>query len=122
MAIDTSVGEFEYPGEEEVGTPADATAPSGAARLWLQPNVLWAIAGGVVGYLIGHWLGNVIASGYTQVQDTGQNDVAIVLGLSLGVVGLDGRHRRASTTRWPRSSATSSRPRRPSRAGCATSA
>ena len=55
---------------------------------WLRPNVLWAIAGGVVGYLIGHWLGNVIASGYQQTQGASDlNDVAIVLGLSLGVAG-----------------------------------
>ncbi len=87
MAIDTTVGEFEYPGEEE-----DLDTPLGPPRSgwrsdWLRPNVLWAMAGGVVGYLIGHWLGNVIASGYQQVQGSGQNDVAIVLGLSLGVAG-----------------------------------
>ncbi len=86
MAVDTSVDEFEYPGEEGVASPPRATPPWRRSA-WLQPNIIWATAGGVVGYLIGHWLGNVIASGYTQVQDTGQNDVAIVLGLSLGVVG-----------------------------------
>ena len=86
MAIDTSVSEFEYPGEEDVGTPPKPP-PSWRRSAWLQPNVLWAIAGGVVGYLIGHWLGNVIASGYDQVQAMGQNDVAIVLGLSFGVLG-----------------------------------
>ena len=86
MAIDTSVSEFEYPGEEEVGTPSKP--PSHWRRsAWLQPNLLWAMAGGVIGYLIGHWLGNVIGSGYQQVQGSGQNDVAIVLGLSLGVAG-----------------------------------
>ena len=57
-------------------------APSGCARTFSGPSPAeWS------GYLIGHWLGNVIASGYTQVQNTGQNDVAIVLGLSLGVAG-----------------------------------
>ena len=86
MAIDTTVGEFEYPGEEELGTP-ERLPGSGRRSDWLRPNVLWAMAGGVVGYLIGHWLGNVIASGYQQVQATAQNDVAIVLGLSLGVLG-----------------------------------
>ena len=85
MAIDTTVGEFEYPGEEELGTP-ERLPGSGRRSDWLRPNVLWAMAGGVVGYLIGHWLGNVIASGYQQVP-TAQNDVAIVLGLSLGVLG-----------------------------------
>ena len=85
MAIDTSVSEFEYPGEEEVGTPPKPP-PHWRRSAWLQPNVLWAMAGGVVGYLIGHWLGNVIGSGYQQVQ-TSQNDVAIVLGLTLGVAG-----------------------------------
>ena len=62
MAIDTSVGEFEYPGEEEVGAPP-ALPPLWRRSQWLQPNALWAIAGGIIGYLIGHWLGNVIASG-----------------------------------------------------------
>ena len=86
MAIDTTVGEFEYPGEEEVSAPPDVPR-SGQRSDWLRPNVLWAMAGGVIGYLIGHWLGNVIASGYQQLQGSGQNDVAIVLGLTLGVVG-----------------------------------
>ena len=40
-----------------------------------------------VGYLFGHWLGNVIASGYTASQNSGQNDVATVLALVFGVVG-----------------------------------
>jgi len=63
MAIDTTrVGEFEYPGEEDVGSLPPVT-PKWRRSEWLRPNVLWAIAGGVVGYLIGHWLGNVIASG-----------------------------------------------------------
>ena len=93
MAIDTTVGEFEYPGRGGARHPPERLPGSGRRSDWLRPNVLWAMAGGVVGYLIGHWLGNVIASGYQQVQGSGQNDVAIVLGLSLGVVGLDGRHR-----------------------------
>ncbi len=43
--------------------------------------------GRVGGYAVGHWLGNLIASGYTNIQGNGQNDVAIVLGLSFGVLG-----------------------------------
>jgi cytochrome c oxidase subunit 1 len=46
-----------------------------------------AIIGAIAGYALGHFLGNSIASGYANVQGSGQNDVAIVLGLSLGVLG-----------------------------------
>jgi cytochrome c oxidase subunit 1 len=83
MAIDvTEQSPDPFPGET-----ATRQHPLSARPEWQRPNVLWAIAGGVAGYLIGHWLGNVIASGYTNVQGSGQNDVANVLGLSLGVVG-----------------------------------
>ena len=70
------------------GETATRQHPLSTRTEWLRPNILWAIAGGVVGYLIGHWLGNVIASGYTNVQSSGQNDVANVLGLSFGSPGL----------------------------------
>src|SRR5579872_5474623 len=83
MAIETTqVDEFAYRG----GSLA-TRQPMSRRSDWLSPHAGWALVGGVAGYLIGHWLGNMIASGYTQVQSTGQNDVAVVLGLSLGVVG-----------------------------------
>jgi cytochrome c oxidase subunit I len=88
MAIDTTQAEeFEYPGEEGVGAPPHVP-PAWRRSAWLQPNVLWAMVFAVVGYLIGHWLGNVIAGGYQQtVGASDLNSVAIVLGLSFGVVG-----------------------------------
>jgi len=49
-----------------------------------------AVIGAVAGYLFGHWVGNVIASGYPTVTGSaanGANDVAVVLGLSIGVFG-----------------------------------
>ena len=83
MAIDvTQQAPDAFPGET-----ATRQHPLSTRSEWIRPNVLWAIAGGVIGYLVGHWLGNVIASGYTNVQNSGQNDVANVLGLSFGVVG-----------------------------------
>ena len=88
VAIDTTpLGEVEYPGEEGVGAPP--RPPAGWRRSqWLRPNIIWAIVGAVVGYLIGHWLGNVIAGGYLQtVGASDENDVAVVLGLVLGVTG-----------------------------------
>ena len=74
------------------GRRRDVAARLGERRAWrrsgwLGPHLGRALVGGVAGYLLGHWLGNLIASGYTNVQGNGQNDVATVLGLSLGVVG-----------------------------------
>jgi len=41
----------------------------------------------VAGYAFGHWVGNLLAAGYQNIQGSGQNNVATVLGLSIGVVG-----------------------------------
>jgi cytochrome c oxidase subunit 1 len=83
MAIDTTEQPPpEYPGEE-----ATRQHPISTRSEWLRPHMGWAIVGGVAGYLFGHWLGNVIASGYANVQGSGQNDTAIVLGLTFAVVG-----------------------------------
>ncbi|MGP0032865.1 MAG: cbb3-type cytochrome c oxidase subunit I [Acidimicrobiales bacterium] len=87
MAIDTTESDFtDYPGE----TPTVPTYVHTRSE-WLRPNALWAIVGGVIGYLIGHWLGNVIASGYANIAGaSGQNDVANVLALSFAVAGFLG--------------------------------
>jgi cytochrome c oxidase subunit 1 len=53
----------------------------------MRPAIHTGIIGGVIGYLVGHWLGNLIASGYTQVQNSGMNNYAIILGYVLGTVG-----------------------------------
>ena len=89
MAIDTTQAEeFEYPGEEDVGDRPPVTAVMAPLALAAAPHPVGRWSGPSVGYLFGHWLGNVIASGYhASVQDSGQNDVAIVLGLVFGVVG-----------------------------------
>lgn len=54
---------------------------------WMSQHLGTAIIGFVLGYALGHWLGNVVASGYQQVQNSGNNDVAVALALLLGVVG-----------------------------------
>jgi cytochrome c oxidase subunit 1 len=64
-----------------------SSRPTTARPAWMGQHLGTAAALGVGGYALGHWLGNVIASGYANVEGSGQNDVAIVLGLSLGVVG-----------------------------------
>ncbi len=95
MSIDSSprhaAEEGEYTPATTIGD-SGADRPAGASRPrvrspWLGHSVVTAVAGGIVGYLLGHWIGNVIASGYADIQSNGQNDVAISLGLSLGVLG-----------------------------------
>src|SRR5450759_2835441 len=54
---------------------------------WLSQHLGTAAIGAVLGYLLGHWLGNVVASGYTNIADSGVNAVAITGGLLLGVFG-----------------------------------
>ena len=54
---------------------------------WLRPHILWAAAGAVGGFALGHWLGDVIAGGQDVALNSGQNNTATVLGLTIGVVG-----------------------------------
>jgi cytochrome c oxidase subunit 1 len=68
------------------GAPSDGRR-RGPRPAWLGQHVGTALLGGIIGYAVGHWLGNVIASGYDNVQGSGQNDVAVVLGLALGFAG-----------------------------------
>src|SRR5487761_1091908 len=76
------------PGTGE-GAPSKPVAPQPRRPrpAWAQQHVGTAVVGGVVGYLVGHWLGNAIASNYQSVQGEGQNDVATCLALSLMVLG-----------------------------------
>jgi cytochrome c oxidase subunit 1 len=46
-----------------------------------------AIIGGFLGYILGHWLGNYIASGYPYIANSGQNSIAVLLALALMVLG-----------------------------------
>jgi cytochrome c oxidase subunit I len=67
------------------------------------PNVGTALVGAWSGYLLGHWLGNVIASGYQQHRPgQRQNDVADRPRLGPSAWSAGWRARARSTTRWPR--------------------
>jgi cytochrome c oxidase subunit I len=81
MAIETQPERAQQPG----GRGPGAARP--ARPWWMRPAFHTGIIGAVIGYLVGHWLGNFIASGYTQVMNASQNDFAIVLGYVLGTVG-----------------------------------
>ncbi|MDE3204378.1 MAG: cbb3-type cytochrome c oxidase subunit I [Acidobacteriota bacterium] len=61
--------------------------PARQKPAWMRLTVGTAAIGAVVGYLFGHFLGNLIAADYPNVASSGQNDIAIVLALSLGALG-----------------------------------
>ena len=71
-----------------------ALATSGTERppLTQRPGLLsqhlgTAIVGAIVGYAIGHWMGNAISSNYPYIANSGQNAIADTLGLMFGVLG-----------------------------------
>ena len=81
MAIEIQPEKAQQPGgREPAGLPP-------ARPWWMRPAVHTGLIGAVLGYLIGHWLGDFLASGYSQVKNNGQNDMALVLGYALGTVG-----------------------------------
>jgi cytochrome c oxidase subunit I len=65
--------------------------PAGSQPVWRRLigfNVFTGIVGAVIGYIIGHIIGDAIhATSLAYFDDTGQNDVAILLGYFFGVVG-----------------------------------
>jgi cytochrome c oxidase subunit 1 len=54
---------------------------------WLRPGIHFGVAGAAVGYVLGHLLGNFLSSGYAQNLLSDSNDVPIVLGYALAVLG-----------------------------------
>jgi cytochrome c oxidase subunit 1 len=61
--------------------------PGTARPWWLRPGVHTGVIGAAVGYLLGHLLGNFLAGGYDRSALSDANDVAIVLGYALAVIG-----------------------------------
>jgi cytochrome c oxidase subunit I len=81
MAVEIQPEKAREPGGREPGGPRPARP------WWMRPAVHTGLIGAVLGYLLGHWLGNFLAGGYVHVVNSGQNDMAIVLGYLLGTVG-----------------------------------
>ena len=54
---------------------------------WISQHLGTAVVMGFLGYVFGHWLGNYIASGYTYIQNSGQNNIADTLALAFMVLG-----------------------------------
>jgi cytochrome c oxidase subunit I len=66
------------------GEPAAARAPR---AWWRRPAIHTALAGAVIGYIAGHWLGNFLGSDYQQLALSDSSDWPIVLGYVLAIVG-----------------------------------
>ena len=81
MAVETTVtGAGSLP-------PMERQEETGRRGFWLSPNALTGLVGGIIGYAIGHWLGNLIGANYFQVSNSGQSNIAILMGYSLGTIG-----------------------------------
>ena len=71
----------------EVATHSASPYSSKKPRGWFSQHLGTALLAAIIGYLIGHWLGNHIAWNYPTTAATGQNYVANFLALLFGVVG-----------------------------------
>ena len=82
MAIDTTP-------DVGIGRPLPPVAGHPRNRpAWLSQHLGTAIAGAVGGYALGHFIGNAIGAGYPNTYNaSGQNDIAVVLGLAFGFLG-----------------------------------
>src|ERR1022692_2680232 len=81
MAIETEPGTTQQPGGADPGTP-------GPVRAWWQrPAIHTAVLGAVVGYAVGHWIGNIFSANYQQLPLSDSNDLPVVLGFLLMVIG-----------------------------------
>ncbi len=74
---------------ERTPAPPAVTTPRTGPKVpgWLSQHLGTAIIGAVAGYLLGYWIGNEISSGYSNIQNSGQNSIAVTGGLILGAVG-----------------------------------
>jgi cytochrome c oxidase subunit I len=61
--------------------------PRPAGPWWKKPAIHTALAGAIIGYFLGHWLGDFLSSGYQQNALSDSNDVPIVLGYVLAIIG-----------------------------------
>jgi len=81
MAIETEPGTTQQPGGADPGTPGPVRA------WWRRPAIHTAVLGAVVGYVVGHWIGNIFSADYQQLPLSNSNDLPVVLGFVLMVIG-----------------------------------
>jgi cytochrome c oxidase subunit 1 len=64
-----------------------AGGPESARPWWMKPAIHTGLIGAVIGYFLGHWLGNALSYDYAQNALSDTNDVPIILGYVLGTIG-----------------------------------
>jgi cytochrome c oxidase subunit 1 len=73
---------------EPAGSGPEIGGPGGVMRPWyLRPGVHLGVLAAVVGYFLGHLLGNFLSSDYARNALSDANDVPIVLGYTFATVG-----------------------------------
>ena len=83
MATDTAdLAGSPFPGEVALARASLDRRPD-----WLRAHLGWAVVGAVVGWFFGRYVGDLIAGSWPVSQDTTMNNVAVVFGLSFGVLG-----------------------------------
>jgi cytochrome c oxidase subunit 1 len=82
MAIDVGVATDEGTVPPPLHRPAIPRRP-----FWRSQSIITGLIGGAAGYAFGHWLGNAVGSGHTNVVNSGQNDIAILLGYIFATLG-----------------------------------
>src|SRR6266545_4709652 len=61
--------------------------PRRARPWWMRPAFHTGIVGAVIGYFVGHWLGDLLSYGYARNALSDMNDFPLVLGYVLGTIG-----------------------------------
>ena len=75
------------PGKAQEPAGAGPAQPRPARPWWMRPAFHTGIVGAVIGYFVGHWLGNMLSSEYARNALSDMNDFPLVLGYVLGTVG-----------------------------------
>ena len=82
MAIETT------PGADRTQPAGGGPGGTGSTRAWwMKPAVHTALLGAVIGYLLGHWVGNILSYTYPNLPLSDTNDTPLVLGYLFGTVG-----------------------------------
>jgi len=82
MTIDTSADVQNISPEDEPEWVRRERQP-----LWRRAHAGTGLVLGVIGYFVGHWLGNAIGHNYQQVVASDENNLAIILGYAIGTIG-----------------------------------